>query len=246
MQSWLRAAGYSFVSGERGAALGLLCRLIKRWVSRGRPMRAPDKRGVKKSPAKRGRKSLCGVSVPMAGRCCRCKLRAAIAFACVGDRCLARHDFRNDVRRGVPFVPLAWGKPLAFAFASAFEKGKEGEAGALGAADWRETARSRAPLHQPLSQQPASSGSAAAAAAAAARARGTGAARVVSALVRAAALTGRAQSIRGYSLCRKIFTPFDFYWSHLTIRLIQKICENTKTIMIYLLRTLSVPFYLHV
>jgi hypothetical protein len=153
MQSWLRAAGYSFVSGERGAALGLLCRLIKRWVSRGRPMRAPDKRGVKKSPAKRGRKSLCGVSVPMAGRCCRCKLRAAIAFACVGDRCLARHDFRNDVRRGVPFVPLAWGKPLAFAFASAFEKGKEGEAGALGAADWRETARSRAPLHQPAASE---------------------------------------------------------------------------------------------
>jgi hypothetical protein len=32
----------------------------------------------------------------------------------------------------------------------------------------------------------------------------------------------------------KIFTPFDFYRSHLTSRLIQNICENTKIIMIYL------------
>jgi hypothetical protein len=30
------------------------------------------------------------------------------------------------------------------------------------------------------------------------------------------------------------FAPFDFYKSHLTIRLIQKICENVKIIMIYL------------
>jgi hypothetical protein len=32
----------------------------------------------------------------------------------------------------------------------------------------------------------------------------------------------------------KIFTPFDFYRSHLTIHFIQNICENTKIIMIYL------------
>jgi hypothetical protein len=30
------------------------------------------------------------------------------------------------------------------------------------------------------------------------------------------------------------FAPFDFYKSHLTIRLIQKICENVEIIMIYL------------
>jgi hypothetical protein len=30
------------------------------------------------------------------------------------------------------------------------------------------------------------------------------------------------------------FAPFDFYKSHLTIHLIQKICENEKIIMIYL------------
>jgi hypothetical protein len=30
------------------------------------------------------------------------------------------------------------------------------------------------------------------------------------------------------------FAPFDFYKSHLTIRLIQKICESLKIIMIYL------------
>jgi hypothetical protein len=38
----------------------------------------------------------------------------------------------------------------------------------------------------------------------------------------------------GYSPRPKIFTPFDFYKTHLTIRLIQKICENVKIIMIYL------------
>jgi hypothetical protein len=37
-----------------------------------------------------------------------------------------------------------------------------------------------------------------------------------------------------YSLRRKIIAPFDFYGSHVTIRLIQKNCENAKTIMIYL------------
>jgi hypothetical protein len=37
-----------------------------------------------------------------------------------------------------------------------------------------------------------------------------------------------------YSLRRKIFAPFDFYRSCLTIRLIQNFCENVKTIMIYL------------
>jgi hypothetical protein len=39
---------------------------------------------------------------------------------------------------------------------------------------------------------------------------------------------------RYYALGPKIFAPFDFYESHLTIRLIQNICENTKIIMIYL------------
>jgi hypothetical protein len=38
----------------------------------------------------------------------------------------------------------------------------------------------------------------------------------------------------GYSLRPKMFTPFDFYKSHLTIRLIQKIFANVKIIMIYL------------
>jgi hypothetical protein len=38
----------------------------------------------------------------------------------------------------------------------------------------------------------------------------------------------------GYSLLPKIFTPSDFYKSHLTIRLIQKFCEDVKIIMIYL------------
>jgi hypothetical protein len=38
----------------------------------------------------------------------------------------------------------------------------------------------------------------------------------------------------GYCLRPKMFTPFDFFKSHLTIRLIQKICENVKIIMIYL------------
>jgi hypothetical protein len=37
-----------------------------------------------------------------------------------------------------------------------------------------------------------------------------------------------------YTLRPKIFAPFDFYRTHLTIRLIQKICANVKTIMIYL------------
>jgi hypothetical protein len=37
-----------------------------------------------------------------------------------------------------------------------------------------------------------------------------------------------------YSLRPKIFAPFDFYRLHLTICIIQKNCENTKTIMIYL------------
>jgi hypothetical protein len=37
-----------------------------------------------------------------------------------------------------------------------------------------------------------------------------------------------------YTLRPKIFAPLDFYVLHLTIRLIQKICENVKTIMIYL------------
>jgi hypothetical protein len=37
-----------------------------------------------------------------------------------------------------------------------------------------------------------------------------------------------------YTLRPKIFAPFDFYRSHLTSRLIQNICENTKIIMIYL------------
>jgi hypothetical protein len=37
----------------------------------------------------------------------------------------------------------------------------------------------------------------------------------------------------GYSLRPKVFTPFDFYKSHLTIRLIQKICENVEIIVIY-------------
>jgi hypothetical protein len=37
-----------------------------------------------------------------------------------------------------------------------------------------------------------------------------------------------------YTLPVKIFTPFDFYRSHLTSRLIQNICENTKIIMICL------------
>jgi hypothetical protein len=36
------------------------------------------------------------------------------------------------------------------------------------------------------------------------------------------------------TLCPKIFTLFDFYRSHLTIRVIQNIYENTKIIMIYL------------
>jgi hypothetical protein len=30
------------------------------------------------------------------------------------------------------------------------------------------------------------------------------------------------------------FAPFDFYKSYLTIRLIEKICENVEIIMIYL------------
>jgi hypothetical protein len=38
----------------------------------------------------------------------------------------------------------------------------------------------------------------------------------------------------GYSLRPKIFTPFDFYKSHLTVHLIQKISENVKIIMVYL------------
>jgi hypothetical protein len=37
-----------------------------------------------------------------------------------------------------------------------------------------------------------------------------------------------------YTLRPKIFAPFDFYRLHLTIRLIQNICENIKIIMIYL------------
>jgi hypothetical protein len=37
-----------------------------------------------------------------------------------------------------------------------------------------------------------------------------------------------------YSIRPKIFAPFDFYRSHLTIRLIQNICENVKIIMIYI------------
>jgi hypothetical protein len=32
----------------------------------------------------------------------------------------------------------------------------------------------------------------------------------------------------------KIFAPLDFYILHLTIRVVEKICENLKTIMIYL------------
>jgi hypothetical protein len=37
-----------------------------------------------------------------------------------------------------------------------------------------------------------------------------------------------------YTLRPKIFAPLDFYRSHLIIRLIQNIYENTKIIMIYL------------
>jgi hypothetical protein len=37
-----------------------------------------------------------------------------------------------------------------------------------------------------------------------------------------------------YTLRPKIFAPFDFCASYLTIRLILKICENVKIIMIYL------------
>jgi hypothetical protein len=37
-----------------------------------------------------------------------------------------------------------------------------------------------------------------------------------------------------HSFRPKIFAPFDFYRSGLIIRLIQKICENVKTITIYL------------
>jgi hypothetical protein len=39
---------------------------------------------------------------------------------------------------------------------------------------------------------------------------------------------------RAYTLRPKIFAPFDFYRSHLTILLIQNIYENTKIIMIHL------------
>jgi hypothetical protein len=42
-----------------------------------------------------------------------------------------------------------------------------------------------------------------------------------------------------YTLRPKIFAPFDFYSTHLTIRLIQKICANVKTIMIYLYMTIK-------
>jgi hypothetical protein len=37
-----------------------------------------------------------------------------------------------------------------------------------------------------------------------------------------------------YTLRPKIFAPFDFYRARLTIRLIQKVCANVRTIMIYL------------
>jgi hypothetical protein len=40
--------------------------------------------------------------------------------------------------------------------------------------------------------------------------------------------------ISKYILRPKIFAHLDFYILHLTIRLIKKICENVKTIMIYL------------
>jgi hypothetical protein len=40
--------------------------------------------------------------------------------------------------------------------------------------------------------------------------------------------------VNTYTLRPKIFAPFDFYRTRLTIRLIQKICANVKTIMIYL------------
>jgi hypothetical protein len=36
---------------------------------------------------------------------------------------------------------------------------------------------------------------------------------------------------RAYTLRPKIFAPFDFYRERLTIRLIQKICANAKTIL---------------
>jgi hypothetical protein len=43
-----------------------------------------------------------------------------------------------------------------------------------------------------------------------------------------------AESPPPYTLRPKIFAIFDFYGSHLTIRVIQNIWENTKIIMIYL------------
>jgi hypothetical protein len=49
-----------------------------------------------------------------------------------------------------------------------------------------------------------------------------------------ASVFGRLVSFHEYTLRPKIFAPFDFYRSHLTSRLIQNICGNTKIIMIYL------------
>jgi hypothetical protein len=61
------------------------------------------------------------------------------------------------------------------------------------------------------------------------------AARALTLLRPAAPSAGRERlNPASYTLRPKIFAPFDFYRSHLTSRLIQNICENTKIIMIYL------------
>jgi hypothetical protein len=53
-------------------------------------------------------------------------------------------------------------------------------------------------------------------------------------LVSLSAVCACTHGLAPYTLRPKIFAPFDFYRARLTIRLIQKIYANVKTIMIYL------------